>query len=213
VRGNLAAPMGFVFLFLFMSLPWIIIGFTVQAKRKRIAAFRAQLAHDSEVLLTEPPATLGFYASIVPPSIRTRRPPFVTVTYWPGGRNSPERWRCDCASPGFGRLSSLSLSKEGVLGVLRESLGVQDVHIGDADFDREFTVRGSNADVIKRVLSSPSVQYAIRTLFEEATDCQITGGTGDVCVYLRCRGLDAQTAKAHAHRVAALITALEAASV
>lgn len=98
-------------------------------------------------------------------TLRTKREPFVTVTPAGGGKNNPPVWRIACRAAGLAGKSSLSLSREGVLGGLREKLGFKDVHIGDEDFDRLWTIRGSDADVLRALLLNRSMQSAVGAVF------------------------------------------------
>lgn len=105
-----------------------------------------------------------------------------------GGKNAPPLWNIYVEVPQLGARTMLSLSKEGLSGALREKLGVKDLHIGDAQFDKEFTIRGSNSEAIVALLLKPEVQDAVYAFFEECRIQYLELGSASQLVCVASRG-------------------------
>lgn len=135
--------------------------------------------------------------------------PSVAVVISGGSKNNPPHWRIDASLPEFGARTRLHIGREGRLGALREKLGITDIHIGDADFDRTFSVRGSDADVVRAVIGQPHIQDAIWTLFmDHAVQFLKLDKDGHVYVWIARTLTSAAEARERAFDVAALTTAL-----
>jgi len=178
---------------------FIVIG--TAAQRRRIDRIRAELAGDPDVEVAPDRTSLKLHT----------RPPRRTAHVVPagGGKNDPSRWDIYC-SVHLEPSTTLTLSREGFFGKLREAFGSEDIHLGDAEFDRTFTVRGSDAGAVKALLSNPEAKRAIEALF--------TGQVWDVGIDARGNvhgraaraGLDAATPKWLLLALVSLGDALEA---
>lgn len=132
----------------------VVVGFIVQ--KKRIEELRAAFADDPDVEIAQ-----GWIFRM-----NTRAPHRPGhIGQAGGGKNNPPRWDIVSEAKELSSRTTLSLSREGALGSLREMFGMKDVHVGDADFDKAFTVRGSDSDAVRGIVSNPPVMDAVRALF------------------------------------------------
>ena len=112
-----------------------------------------------------------------------------------GGKNSTPLWDISVDNLRLARRTTLSLSEEGVFGALRNAIGLKDVHVGNAAFDKRFTIRGSDEDVVRAVLARQDVQDAVRDLFEaNIWACSLTSA-GRLMVRMRRTSLVADEAR------------------
>lgn len=136
-----------------------VIGSLVLAflwQKKQVARLREEFANDPEVEVED-----GW-------TIRMNtRPPLRPghVTQAGGGKNNPARWDVVCEAKDFSARTTLSLSREGAFGSLREMLGVKDVHVGEEGFDKKYTVRGTDPDAVRGIVSQQAVMAAVDELF------------------------------------------------
>lgn len=61
-----------------------------------------------------------------------------------------------------GRRFRFSVYCAGFFGRLGRGLGAQDIEIGDAEFDRDFIVKGDDAEQVQRLLASAQLREAVR---------------------------------------------------
>jgi hypothetical protein len=176
-----------------------IVGVTVYFARKQLAEWRTGCARFDDVEDT---------SALMVLSLRTRAPVRAAeVQAAGGGKNNPQVWSVRSTSR-IGARTTLDLSREGSLGALRERVGWQDVHIGDAGFDAAYTVRGSEPDVVRGIFAAAATRDAVRALFEGGTlhMCRIESGGGATAVFQRS-GHDVDTARG---RVLAFVRFLDA---
>lgn len=124
--------------------------------QKKMQQLREQFANDPDVQIAD-----GWMFRM-----NTREPNRPAhVVQAGGGKNNPPRWDVVSEVSQLAGRTTLSLSREGALGALREMFGVKDVHIGDAEFDKAYTIRGSDSDAVRGIISAPPVMDAVRDLF------------------------------------------------
>ncbi len=97
---------------------------------------------------------------------------------WPsstGGKNSTPTWELRVERVALGKKTTLSLGLEGVLSALRDAVGLKDIQIGIADFDKRFTIRGADDDLIRGVLADVDTRAAITALFasDKVMSCRL----------------------------------------
>lgn len=169
--------------------------------RRQAARFKEALKDDPDV----EPVGWG--------TLRTRRAPEVTVRAAGGGKNNPTRWDATGRAPRIGARTSLHLSKEGLLGGLREIVGVKDVRTGDDDFDRTFTVRGGEPDAVRGILATDEVRATVRAFFDLPAwrfDLHVRANeTGTVTARCPRQGFDVQQGKRVALATQRLLEVLE----
>ncbi len=129
--------------------------------RTRRAQARAQLQF---ALATDPyiePTNLGVF------SFRTREPyhPADIEVAGERTRNRHPYWRVTTKAKTLGLRTSLSLSREGPLGALREAAGIKDIHVGNAEFDKAYTLRGNEPGLLRMIFSRPETQRAVARAF------------------------------------------------
>lgn len=125
-----------------------------------------------------------------------------------GGKNNPSRW--DILSRCEGMKTTVSVSREGFSGVLREAVGMKDVHVGDESFDKLVCLRGSVGDAVRGIFTSASVQQATRALLEDKQlwSFRIDDASNVHARYARY-GIDPVDMKGKILRVVALADAIE----
>lgn len=148
----------FVIIALQLSFVAGVIGIAVFAHKHARKKWLAALDNDPDVA----PGTASWPAGL---SLHTRRAPRIQCTARGGGKNNPPVWSLEGKARRIGVRTTLDISEEGFLGGLREKLGWQDVHTGDAGFDARYTIRGSNPDAIRGVLAVPAVHAALHATF------------------------------------------------
>jgi hypothetical protein len=128
-----------------------------------------------------------------------------------GGDNEPTTWESESSAPRTARRTTVSLSVETVFGHLREKIGLPDVQVGDADFDRQFCLRGSEADVVRGIFAQEAVRAAARQLFGAGQVNRFTvDAAGRVQMSAARDGLSPDEARALLLGVLTLVSALEA---
>ncbi len=135
----------------FVALLLVVAGVHVRQTR----AFARSLETDPDL---EPTHEAGM-------ACRTRRSPVVSAYGRGGGKNDPSRWDLTASLPAVGERTSLSLSREGMFGALREMFGVQDIRVGDPSFDSGYTIRGSDPDAVRGLLGPEEVKCALEVFF------------------------------------------------
>lgn len=132
-----------------------------------------------------------------------------------GGKYPTHFWRVWMTGIALGQRTTLTLEIEGLEGRLREKLGISDIKTGDADFDREWCIRGSDPDVIRGVVNRPAVREAMRSMWvgRGIRVCKLDKH-GDLSVELNRAGadLDVRDARYVLERVRQLGEALHASS-
>lgn len=136
----------------FVAILALVVGFTVFQHR----SFGRSLASDPDL---EPVSGAWEIAC------RTRRAPVVTAHGRGGGKNNPSRWDLVASLPSVGDRTSISLSREGMLGALREMVGIQDVRVGDPSFDSLYTIRGTDPNLVRGFLEPEDVKSALDVFF------------------------------------------------
>lgn len=186
-------------------IPFAIAGsilfFAVASSQRALKAFAVSLENDPDVVSMPPKWGQA--------RCQTRRAPLVDVVAAGGGKNNPRRWEATASAPGVGARTSVNVSPEGAAGALRELVGVKDVHTGDDDFDKAYTVRGGEPDVVRGIFASVEVKDAVRALFAvPASRFEIKDGGA---VFARCSraGMDGMQAKRVALALARLVDVLE----
>ena len=94
--------------------------------------------------------------------VRVEHGPWVVVldTFFnPASKTSHSRMRALCANPGDLRFS---ISRSGFLTELAKRFGLQDLEVGDPEFDREFLVRGNQSEAIRKLLSDRELRARLR---------------------------------------------------
>lgn len=56
----------------------------------------------------------------------------------------------------------LSIRREGLIGKIDKALGMQDIEIGDAEFDKNFLVQGKPVPDVQRLISSISIRQMLQ---------------------------------------------------
>jgi hypothetical protein len=101
-----------------------------------------------------------------------------------GGKHPILYWRIQASQVSLGQHTSLTLSREGMLGQLREAIGFSDVQVGDQDFDSTYTVRGSSPPHIRQVFADPAVRAATSELFQQRVLSCSLSRSGDLTVQI-----------------------------
>ncbi len=143
-------------------------------------------------------------------ALRTRASPQASVHATGGGKNNPERWDVLVSVAALAARTGFTLSREGVLGGLREKLSIKDIHVGDASFDGAFCIRGTDEDVVRGVFAQVEVQDTIRALFSafDVKHMQLSATSGTLSFWLPRPHTNATTARdiaLMAHRVASVL--------
>ena len=178
-----------------------VVAFAVVTEQRQKKEFFAALEVDPDVVAI---AAKGASAQC-----RTKRPPFIEVKSAGGGKNNPTRWDARGIAFRVAARTTLHLSREGSLGALREMLGFKDVHVGDEDFDKAFTVRGSEPDVVRGLFASVEVKDALRAFFAVPAWNMHIDDEGLVKAQRARRKLDADEAKQFALALARVVELLE----
>jgi len=120
----------------------------------------------------------------------------ITATASGGRHSSVPLWDAVVDGVGLGARTSLHISREGLLGALRDAVGLRDIEVGDPDFDRTWKIRGHDADVVRGALAGAEVRAAIVGLFAEADvwSCRLDR-QGRLHVVMRRERLDPQEAR------------------
>lgn len=136
----------------------------------------------------------------------------LTVKTSRGRNNSVPLWDIVVDGVGLGARTSLQISREGLLGALRDAVGFRDVEVGDADFDGRFKIRGHDADVVRGALGSDEARAAIADIFDDTDvwQCRLDR-RGRLHVVVRRERLDPQEARHRLACVRRLAAALHAA--
>ncbi len=179
-----------------------VVGAVVYAVKRARKKWTDALAHDADV---EP--VMGSWTAGL--SLRTRRPPHIRCTVRGGGKNNPPVWSLEGDGVRLAARTTLDISEEGFFGSMREKVGWQDVHIGDAGFDARYTIRGSDADAIRGVLSVPAVRTALRTAFDGGLSVVRISDNGRVVASGPRGGREPHDAKARALALQALVVVLD----
>jgi hypothetical protein len=128
-----------------------------------------------------------------------------------GGKNNPTRWDVTSMARRMGVRTTLHIDREGVFGALRETFGKHDVHTGDDAFDKQFCLRGGDADIVRGVFQEASVQHAVRVLFEQRAVRYVKlNADGGLYAWVGRAGLNAYDARLHAQALQKVARALEA---
>lgn len=177
----------------------VLVAAVMFINKKRVDSLRDEFASDPDVEI--PPGSWTL-------KMQTREPKrFATVVQAGGGKNDPPRWDARTGVKLNG--TSLHLSREGVLGAFRNMLGFQDINVGDETFDSTFTVRGSDADEVRRLLADVNVRQAVHDLFNGNVWSFTVDETGGVHVRAARSGMDAHGAKRVLLGMVALCDALD----
>jgi hypothetical protein len=89
---------------------------------------------------------------------------------WPsstGGKNSRPTWEARVERVALGGLTTLQLGREGFFGAIRDAIGLKDIQLGDAAFDKRFTIRGADDELIRGVLADGATRDAVSALFAD----------------------------------------------
>jgi hypothetical protein len=174
--------------YFFMALPLVflagVLAWQYQQRKRFVEAFEG----DNDYVAN---------ASFLQVTVTTRRGqrPATLKPTSTGGKNSTPLWDISVDNLRLARRTTLSLSEEGVFGALRNAIGLKDVQVGDAAFDKRFTIRGSNDDVVRAILARQDVQDAVRDLFEASIwSCNLTSA-GRLMVRMRRGSLAADEAR------------------
>ena len=138
------------------------IVFGVVSTGKQRKAIAAALEGDREVAMVGGTGSFAVFQFATRPPLRP-----MTMVAAGGGKNNPPRWELAGELPGISARTTVSVSREGVSGKLRETLGMKDVHVGDDAFDKLVCLRGNEPDVVRGVFSTAAVQAATRELFAD----------------------------------------------
>lgn len=128
--------------------------------------------------------------------------------------NARAEWRLAGRCVALGKRTTLRISREGVLGKLREEVGVADVHVGlDGVVDRLLELRGSEPDVIRGLFDDAAARAALVALFRDdgATWFALENDGMVECALAR-RDLQPASAKALLMRFVVLLAALDGAA-
>lgn len=168
-------------------------------RKYRVDSVKKELADDPDVEATG--HTFGL-------ELRTRPPRREGTVSSAGGKNNPPRWDVWSRAQLEAR-TSLSLSREGIFGSIREAVGFKDIHLGDEAFDRDFTIRGSDEAAVKDLLADGTVKAAITRLFTHDVWTLRVSADGEVHCRARRRRLDSSTPKELLLEVTSLCDLLE----
>jgi hypothetical protein len=181
-----------------------VLIYAAQNARKRFAALTAVLADDAQVRLT--PGVSWRSTTQIETRAPLRQATMVSVA---GDKNEPARWSITTQVDALVAKTTVSLSREGFAGKLRERIGLKDVHIGIDDFDALVCLRGSDADLLRGVFTTPAVMRATLELFADQSFMRLDVGTsGRVTCEMRRAGLDGLDMKRKLLAVVALADAL-----
>jgi hypothetical protein len=189
-------------MYLFMAVPFVVMAGAVawqyRLRKRFVEAFEGDLEYV---------ANAGFWQV----SVTTRRGerPATLMPTSSGGKNSTALWDIFVDNLRLSRRTTLNLSEEGVFGALRNAIGLKDVQVGDAAFDKRFAIRGSDDDVVRAVLSRDDVKDAVNDLFTaDIWSCSVNSA-GRLMVRMRRKSLVADEARQRLALVRRLADVLE----
>jgi len=130
-----------------IALFLVLVALTLLAARRRKRKTRENLAGLASRLgfeVKRKPAKFGFEP---PPTVegRYRDRPVRFFNYTTGSGKSQTNWSAVSAGIGNDSGFTLELAPENFLTRIAAALGMQDIKVGDPDFDRAFLVRSNNA--------------------------------------------------------------------
>ncbi|MBI1949609.1 MAG: hypothetical protein HYS27_28240 [Deltaproteobacteria bacterium] len=200
-----------------VTIGWLLVGgvavalATASALRNTgLAGFRSAFDHDEDVS-----------AELQESFDRNRRFLLRLTTRQPKHRfasaettNARKEWLLAGRCVALGKRTTMEISPEGMLGRLREQVGVADVHVGhDSEVDRLLELRGSDPDVIRGLFDDAAARAALVALFREDHATRfVLEEDGMVECALPRRDLQPVTAKALLLRFVALLAALDGAA-
>lgn len=164
-------------------------------------AISEELANDPDVEAVPGRSTL---------SLRTRPPRRAATAVAAGRGRGSRRWDAK-SQVRLEPHTTLSIAPAVFLGGLRVASGVA-VLIGDEAFDRAFTVRGGDSEVVKQLLASREARFAVETLFAHEVDSLHIDAEGIATCSGRRDGLSVGQPKRLLRALVSLLDELEAAS-
>jgi hypothetical protein len=164
---------------LFVAFMGFVVGVNHRRTQRRLAAFDELSRRRSATL--DPPRFLSTFPRMTFPAAGTT----LVLTYHSTGGKHPvystELRAENLALPVFHAYNETGLSQLG------KSLGLQDVEVGDHEFDPAFMVKGTDEAVVRRLLG-PGVRRALLR-FQAAGHPQVALRSDGARVLLRQRGL------------------------
>jgi hypothetical protein len=124
------------------------------------------------------------------------------------------RWFWDLTVQGIslGKHSTLTLDTTGAVATLQDVVGVKRIKTSDAEFDRRFTVSGSNAHILRHVFEHPELRDTVPAMFAKVPYSCHLELNGRLKVRLSRSSFEAAEARSCLAVVRAFAAALEASS-
>ena len=144
----------------------LFLGFVVGGVLGGIFLYHFQARRNFEnAFVDDPDYELVPRGVFSPPEIRSRPGAHLPIRCKAiaGNRNTPARWQLFV--DGVALKTTLSLSLEGLLGGLRDLVGLKDIQVGDEAFDGRYTIRGADADLVRGAILQPAVRRAVDVLY------------------------------------------------
>ena len=142
-------------LVVFISVLVLVVGGSLGLSRwqaKKARANLSVLAHDLGLRLEEKPPVLGVFPQVPTVSGEYGHRELCFYTFTTGSGKSRQTWqaaRLACTNP-HGLI--LQLGAANILTAIGVMLGMQDVEVGDPEFDRRFVVKTSDAGYVRAAL-------------------------------------------------------------